>query len=195
MEKTGEQDSGLLRALTGKKNPRILYVPSVRKARGKVFEETKSYYTKLGFTEVDLLEPEELSIQGCRTALSAADVVHLSGGEVIAFALRLKQTGCDVLVREFVHRGGVVLGVSAGAMILSSSFKTATLFRERGEFFGLGIIDFEIVPHAEEHFPCRDLLEKFASEKSVSLYAMNDGDIVVVHGKKIRTYGTPVRLD
>lgn len=193
-ELTGERDRELLRSLTGKKNPRILYVPSVRSARSKVFEEKKSYYTKLGFPEVTLLEPEDLTTEDCQKALSSADVVHLSGGEVIAFAQRLKQTGCDELLREFVNRGGVILGVSAGAMILSNSFKTATLFRERGEFFGLGLIDFEIVPHDEEHFPRRDLLEKFAIEKSVSLYAMNDGDVVVVHGKKVRTLGAPVRL-
>jgi peptidase E len=65
------------------------------------------------------------------------------------------------------------------------------LFRERGEFFGLGIIDFEIIPHAGEHFPRRDLIDKFARDKEVSICAMNDGDIVVVHGRKIRTHGSP----
>ena len=193
-ELTGERDKELLRSLTGKKSPRILYVASVRNARSKVFEEKKSYYTKLGFPEVTLLEPEYLTTEDIRTALSSAEVVHLSGGDVIAFAQRLKRTGCDVLLKEFVTRGGVLVGVSAGAMILSSSFKTATLFRERGEFFGLGLIDFEIVPHAEEHFPKQDILRKFALDNKIQMFAMNDGDVVVVHGKKVRTFGAPVRL-
>ena len=191
---TGARDAELLRSLSGKKNPRIKYLPSAHSARHKPFEEKKSYYLKLGFSDVSLIEPEASSWDECNLAISNADVVHLSGGEVIAFSQRLRTTGCDELLRSFVNRGGVVLGVSAGAMILSQSFKTASLFQERGEFSGMGLVDFEIIPHSNEHFPRQDLLEKFAKEKSISIYAMNDGDIVVVHGKKIRTYGTPKLL-
>lgn len=188
---TGARDAELLRSLSGKKNPRILYLPSARSSRHKPFEEKKTYYSKLGFTDVNLFEPEESSSEEQILAFKNADVIHLSGGEVIAFSHRLRTTGCDELLKSFLNRGGVVLGVSAGAMVLSRSFKTASLLRTRGEFLGLGLVDFEIIPHAHEHFPRQDLLEKFAIEKAISIYAMNDGDIVVVHGKKIRTYGTP----
>lgn len=189
---TGARDAELLRSLSGRKNPKILYLPSVRHSRQKAFDEKRDYYSKLGFTDVKLFEPEEESSDARVAAFRHADVVHLSGGEVIPFASRIRMTGCDDLLRSFLNRGGVVLGVSAGAMILSQTFKTATLFREHGDFFGLGIVDFEIIPHANEHFPRPDLIEKFAKDKSIAIYAMNDGDIVVVHGRKIRTYGLPI---
>lgn len=191
VSQTGYRDSELLRSLSGKKNPKILYLPSTLNSRIKVFEEKKSYYSKLGFANVNLFEPEEHSLKESALAFDDSDVIHLSGGEVIPFTNRLRMTGCDELLKSFLNRGGVVLGVSAGAMILSKTFKTASLYRERGEFFGLGIIDFEIIPHANEHFPRQDLIGKFAKEKSIQIYAMNDGDIVVVHGKKVRTHGSP----
>jgi dipeptidase E len=189
---TGDRDAELLKSLSGKKLPKILYLPSIRNARRSAFEETMAYYSKLGFTDVQIFEPEEGSREVHSIAMRRADVVHLSGGDVIPFSRRLKETGCDELLKEFLTRGGVVLGVSAGAMILSPSFKTARLYRERGEFCGLGLIDFEIIPHASESFPRQDLIEKFAREEGIPIYAMNDGDIIVVHGKKLRTYGSPI---
>lgn len=191
LTQTGNRDAELLRSLSGKKNPRILYLPSAFNSRQKAFDEKKTYYSKLGFTNVNLFEPEENTLEEGNLAFNDADVVHLSGGEVIPFANRLRMTGCDELLKSFLDRGGVILGVSAGAMILSKTFKTASLYRERGEFFGLGIVDFEIVPHSNEHFPRQDLIGKFAKDKGIQIYAMNDGDIVVVHGKKVRTYGSP----
>jgi len=188
---TGTRDAELLRSLSGKKNPRITYFPSTPDPRRKYFEEKRSYYLKIGFSEVNFFEPEESSVEERIAAFQETDVVHLSGGEVISFSHRMRSTGCDQLLRQFLERGGVVLGVSAGAMILSRTFKSASLFKERGEFFGLGLFDFEIIPHAGENFPRPDLLQTFAQRNKLSLYVMNDGDIVVLHGKKIRTYGSP----
>lgn len=125
------------------------------------------------------------SYRRCRTK------THLSGGDVVAFANRLRVTGCDEFLKMFLNRCGVVLGVCAGAMIVSRTFKTASLFRERSEFFELGILEFEILSHAGEHFPRRDLIDKFAKDKEVTIYAMKDGDIFAVHGRKIRTHGSP----
>jgi dipeptidase E len=189
---TGARDAELLKSLSGKKLPKILYVPSAFNARRKAFDETSAYYSKLGFTHVRLFEPEEGAREEHSQALQEADVVHLSGGEVIAFATRLQATGFDELLKAFLNRGGVLLGVSAGAMVMSRSFKTAQLHRERGDFRGLGLIEFEIIPHAIDHFPRQELIQKFAKDNSVPIYAMNDGDIIVVHGRKIRTYGAPL---
>lgn len=192
---TGARDAELLKSLTGKKNPKIIYIPSATNARLKNFDEKKSYYEKIGFSDFVLFEPESSPVQQRSSVFETADLIHLSGGEVIPFAQRLRTTGCDQLIKDFLQRGGVVLGVSAGAMILGSSFKSSTLFKERGEFLGLGLFDFEIVPHLDEHFPRVDVIEQFASKNKIAIYAMNDGDIVVVHGKKRRTYGTPKYFD
>lgn len=192
---TGARDAELLKSLSGKKNPRIIYIPSATNARLKNFDEKKSYYEKIGFSDFVLVEPETSTVQQLSSVFQTADVIHLSGGEVIPFSQRLRATGCDPLIKDFLQRGGVVLGVSAGAMILGSSFKSSTLFKERGEFLGLGLFDFEIIPHANEHFPRVDVIEQFASKNKLAIYAMNDGDIVVVHGQKRRTYGTPKYFD
>lgn len=124
------------------------------------------------------------------SALRNADIVHLSGGEVIPFAARLRASGCDLLLKHFLARGGVVLGVSASAMVLGKTFKSASLYKERGHFWGLNIFEFEIIPHAAETFQKPNLSTNFASRSKIEIYALNDGDIIVLNGKKIRTYGS-----
>ncbi|MBM3383349.1 MAG: hypothetical protein FJY29_13065 [Betaproteobacteria bacterium] len=188
-ELTGARDAELLRSLSGKKNPKIVYLGSTSNARRKVFDDCRKYYEKIGFTDVQLLEPEQANNDEKSIAFKNSDVVHLSGGEVIPFAERLRATGCDHLLKEFVQRGGVVIGVSAGAMILGSTFKTSALFREKGFFVGLGLYDFEIIPHASEMFPKKDAVKNFAEKNKVNIYTLNDGDVLVVQGKKIKVMG------
>jgi peptidase E len=68
------------------------------------------------------------------------------------------------------------------------------LFGEKGDFTGLGFFDFELVPHVAEHFPKLDLLQVFARKHQTPLYALNDGDVLVVQGNKIRIHGQGVLI-
>jgi len=191
---TASRDRELLRSLTGKKAPRITYIPSTPDRRRRVFQAAADYYEKIGCPDVVYFDPEETDDPDEMAAAFARDVVHLSGGEVAPFRMRLSFTGCDERLREFSRRGGVIVGVSAGAMLLGLTFRTASLFGEKGDFTGLGFFDFELVPHVSEHFPKLDLLEAFARKHQMSLYALNDGDVVVVQGSKTRIYGQGVLI-
>lgn len=194
LDKTGALDAKLLVSLTGKRSPRIGYIPSRPDQRRKTFAEQQRYYEKIGFGSLQYFEPEERSSAEEIQAFFASDVIHLSGGAVSPFMARLRATGCEGHLRDFAQRGGVLLGVSAGAMLLGTTFQSASLFGEKGSFDGLGLFDFEIVPHVAEHFPRLDLLRSFAVKIKKTVYALNDGDVVVVSGAKIKTYGAPGKL-
>ncbi len=186
---TAQRDGELIRSLSGKRNPRVGYIPSCADPRRKYFSEKVAYYEKIGLSTVDYFDPEEWHSESEVTSFFSCDVIHLSGGEVVPFAHRLRNSGCDALLRDFAARGGVLLGVSAGAMVLGKTFASASLFGEKGSFEGLGFFDFEIVPHAAEKFPRPDLLVQFAKAKKKRVFAMNDGDVVVISGARLRTYG------
>lgn len=80
-------------------------------------------------------------------------------------------------------------------MLLGKTFNSASLFGERGIFEGLGFFDFEVVPHVSEHFPRPDILQQFARRHKKTLYALNDGDVIVISGTKIKTYGGVIKVD
>ncbi|MEY3903754.1 MAG: hypothetical protein RL189_3060 [Pseudomonadota bacterium] len=194
-ERTGEIDAQLIRSLSGKRNPRLVYVPSVADPRHKYFAEKARYYEKIGITNCEYFDPLEEKDPARVDEIFQCDVIHLAGGEVCRFMERLVSSGTDQRLRNFAARGGVLVGVSAGAMLLGRTFAGAGLFGERGPTDGLGLFDFEIIPHVAEHFPRMDLLQVFANKTKKTLYALNDGDVVVVSGRKIRTFGAPMKLE
>lgn len=194
-ERTGEIDSQLIRSLSGKRHPRLLYIPSVADPRRKYFSEKARYYEKIGFASCEYFDPQEEQDSARTHEMFKCDVIHLAGGEVCRFMERLVSSGVCERLKDFAVRGGVIVGVSAGAMLLGRTFMGAILFGERGLTDGLGLFDFEIIPHVNERFPRLDILQAFANKTRKTLYALNDGDVVVISGRKIRTFGTPVKLE
>lgn len=194
-ERTSEIDAKLLLSLSGKRSPRLVYIPSVADPRRKYFSEKARYYEKIGFTSCEYFDPLEEQDSARIDELFECDVIHLAGGEVCRFMERLVSSGARERLVDFASRGGVLVGVSAGAMLMGRTFAGAGLFGERGSTDGLGLFDFEIIPHVSERFPRMDILQLFANKTKKTLYALNDGDVVVISGRKIRTFGTPVKLE
>lgn len=195
IDKTGSLDTKLICSLTGKRSPRIGYIPSCPDPRRKYFHEKKRYYEKIGFSGLTYFDPEEDYSEKDRLLFFQSDVIHLAGGEVCSFMTRLRRTGCDEHLLAFTARGGVLLGVSAGAMLLGRTFNAVHLFGERGATQGLGLFEFEIVPHVSEYFPNLTMLREFAKKNRKTLFALNDGDVIVVSSAKIKTYGSPEQLE
>ena len=196
---TAELDTLLIKSMTGKKNPRIGYIPSALDVRRKHFEEKLAYYSKIGFPDVDLLEPTEpLEEKACLDFFSR-DLIHLSGGQVGPYRDRLLNAGLDIKIASFLEKGGVVLGVSAGAMILQRTFELARLHGDKGDFKGLGFLDFEVSPHTSEYFPVLKRLEDFSRNAKKVVYALNDGDALTVNatpkGSKVKMFGNAKRID
>lgn len=195
LERTGEIDAQLIRSLSGKRHPRLVYIPSVADPRRKYFSEKARYYEKIGFASCEYFDPLEAQDAALTHEMFKCDVIHLAGGEVCRFMERLLSSGVCELLRDFAARGGLMIGVSAGAMLMGRTFMGASLFGERGSTDGLGLFDFEVIPHVNERFPRLDTLQAFANKSKKTLYALNDGDVVVISGRKIRTFGNPAKLE
>jgi dipeptidase E len=190
---TADLDVHLIKSMTGKKNPKIGYIPAALDLRRKHFEEKVKYYSKIGFIDVAFLEPTELESDHACEEFFSRDLVHLSGGSVTEFRDRLLFSGLDLKISSFLKRGGVLLGVSAGAMVLQKSFGLAKFLGEKGNLNGLGFFDFEVSPHTNEYFPDPKLLEDYSLKSKCRIYALNDGDAITVHdsrnGQKVKMYG------
>ncbi|MEI8025495.1 MAG: Type 1 glutamine amidotransferase-like domain-containing protein [Pseudomonadota bacterium] len=194
---TADLDVNLIRSLTGKKNPKIGYIPAAPDPRRKYFEEKVHYYSKIGFTDVGFLEPTELGSDKDEDFF-LRDLIHLSGGQVTAFRDRLLHSGLDLKISDFLKRGGVILGVSAGAMVLQKSFGLVRFLGEKGNFKGLGFLDFEVSPHTNEYFPDLSRLEDYSLKSKCTVYALNDGDAITIsgsrNGQKVKMYGNARKI-
>jgi dipeptidase E len=90
--------------------------------------------------------------------LLSSNVVLISGGNTFELLRNLRESGLDKTIVEFVGKSEFVLaGFSAGALVLTPTIKICNLpnFDENlvklEDFSGLGIVDFEVFPHYDEH--------------------------------------------
>lgn len=84
------------------------------------------------------------------------DAIILTGGNTFKFLHHLKESGLDKAVIELAQSGKIIVGFSAGAIILSPTIEIAELptlddnIVGISDLSGLGLIDFDIYPHYEE---------------------------------------------
>jgi dipeptidase E len=119
------------------------------------------------------------------------DVIYSCGGNTFYILDRIKKTGYDKVIKNFVHRGRLYLGVSAGSMIVHKTIKGADGGKE-GDVNDIGLKNLKALNLTNiwiwPHF--RDELNKEVIEfrKSVKwpVKELRDGEAILILGKKIK---------
>jgi dipeptidase E len=194
---TAELDQHLL-ALIGKERSRIGYIPSAGDPTRKYYQAQKAYYARYGidldpyFELDDAYKPDDLD------ALLTADAIHLSGGNTFYFLYRLRARNLSDLLRQYVTQGGVLVGVSAGAILMTPDIRTSLLCgdmtpSETIEPNGLGLVDFAFVPHLGR-FGTMANLESFSKQNHIMIYACPDNAGIVVEDDCVQCIGDVVTI-
>jgi dipeptidase E len=93
--------------------------------------------------------------------------------------------------------GGLLIGVSAGAILLTPSVESAALcgdatYPELSDRSALNLVDFAIMVHFDESpMQCAEL-ERFAARSKRTVYGVPDGSGVVVDGSRLELLGRVV---
>ena len=111
--KTDAIDRRLL-SLIGKAAPSIGYIPSSSDPERFFFNQIRTYYAALGASVKVYLELDAHFSEDALPALLGCDAIHLSGGNTFYFLHWLKRRAMLPVLRDYVARGGVLIGVSAG---------------------------------------------------------------------------------
>ena len=191
-------DQRLLR-LIGKAAPSIGYIPSSSDPERFFFDQICTYYAALGASVDVYLELDVSLSQQTLPALMTCDAIHLSGGNTFYFLHWLKQRAMLPVLREYVARGGVLIGVSAGAILTTPDILTSALCRDElveglKDHSGLGLVDFHFLPHFKPGEAGTAEIAAHQSRSSVTLYACPDGGGIVVEGADIELFGEVQRF-
>jgi dipeptidase E len=185
--------------LVGARRPRLGYVPSAREPDRFEFERKRHYYAALGasldlYFELDVAyTPEALP------SLLACDAIHLAGGNTFYFLHWLRQRHMLPALRDYVGRGGVLIGVSAGSIMMTPEISSAALCGDQRvpELAGdaaLGLVDFQFLPHFRGGESLASVAEH-QSAKDLTLYACPDGSGIVIDGDHVEHLGTIQRFE
>lgn len=193
--------------LKGHKN--IVYIPSdpekMEKVRTKYVPAFIGHFNKVGikFDNIHILSPAMTSTQAKET-IQNADFIMLMGGDPFKQKAMCEKLG---IIDELKKFDGVMLGMSAGAMLMSKYIIITPCSEEYPDFHieeGLNLDGISISPHnntSEERYPevlvagdetyrKEDLLE--VAKKYGSFYLLQDNgqDISIIKSKdgKIEFY-------
>jgi len=139
-------------------------------------EENKNYVDKdkkifsgmgVKIKELDLKNKTEELL---KAELKDIDAVFVEGGNTFYLLYWVHKSGFDKVLKEFLDRGGVYVGASAGSILVSPSIETCGWkggdragVVKLDNLDGLKFVNFSIYPHFEED------QKEFVTEKSSSL--------------------------
>ena len=133
--------------------------------------------------EFNVIDNSVNDIEEQRKLLSS-NIVLISGGNTFGLLQNLLNSGLDKSIRAFVKKPEFVLaGFSAGALVLTPTIEVCNLpdFDENlvaiKDLTGLGIVNFEVFPHYDEHSQ-KVTLESYRKTTTNNVREITDEDYI-----------------
>src|SRR5450432_1402622 len=129
--------------------------------------------------------------------LSRFAALHLSGGNTFRFLHWLRARGLIAELQRYAAAGGVLIGVSAGAILMTPDIGSAALcgdapYPALPDNAGLGLVDFELLPHFDGAPLQQAALTQLAAESGRVAYGVPDGSGIVIDGASVQLIGRVV---
>lgn len=189
---TQEIDRHLL-VLLGKERPRIAYIPSASDPTRKYYQVQQAYYARYGIDLAPYFELDKTYRLDDLSALLTADAIHLSGGQTFYFLHWLRVRNLMEVLRQYAADGGILIGVSAGAILMTPDIRTTLLCgetrpSEKIEPRGLGLVDFAFVPHLGRYATLVDI-ETYSQQNNIMVYGCPDNAGIIVENNHVECIG------
>ena len=138
-------------------------------------------------TDLDLKNKTEEDIN---KSLAMADILLVAGGDTFYLMEKLQENGADRAIKNFINRGGIYIGSSAGSIVCcptiegAEKFDNPKLVPNLENFNGIGIFNEVVIPHThkEKYFErVKEATEKLTS-KEFKVNLLTDNDVLFFDG-------------
>lgn len=183
--------------LLGKKNPVVTFIPSSSYLSEQEFKVFVKHYSKFKITRFIHFPVDVPFDRVMFQEVMRSDAIHLGGGNTFYFLNILRKAKLLKELKTFVEKGGVLTGLSAGAIIMTENIDMAAYpdFDRDENFVGLknlsalNLLDFAFFPHFKNSARYDAVFKKYSKTKKKIIYACPDGAGIVVNGKELRFIG------
>ena len=137
---------------------------------------TKEYKTilDLGIKESNITEYKI----GNEINIDYYDIIYMMGGNTIYLLDMVRKYNFGEVIKDFLNQGKIYIGSSAGSQILGSTINLNAIYEDNfvgmTDFTALGLINKEIVPHANKK---EELIKNANRDDLMLLY---DGDGIIL---------------
>jgi dipeptidase E len=183
--------------LTGKCTPKITYIPACSYDGEMDFRRFVCHNRQFGtnrflYFPIDI-PYDEIMLREMLTS----DIIHLSGGNTFYFLHHLRKTGLLDQLKYFVNRGGVLTGLSAGAILMTPSITAASypeFDRDDNDekvrnWRALGLVKFEFFPHYRNSRRYDQELCLQSKKTKLPIYALPDASGLIIEDDEMRILG------
>lgn len=182
--------------MVGKDKPRLAYIPSASDNSRKYYREKCEYYKRYGIEALLYFDLNKEYDSSLTEELLSCDGIHLSGGDPFQFLGSIRKRNFGPVLKEYLNQGGILLGISAGAIVLTPSINISHVFyKSRTEQHqAVGLVDFHFLPHWNQREDRLEAVKKFSLDNQAVVYACRDGDGIVIQDGNIELVGDVVRI-
>lgn len=180
----------------------IAYVPSKTDTTRKYFEKIKDHFIAIGVPEVSYcdfdMEYSHLSLN----KLQKAECIYLSGGFTPYFLEQLQKHDLLANLTYRAQEGCPIIGVSAGALIMSKSIDIliddpleGKATQGMADRKGLGLFDFEFWPHYGRNVGDESRLRQRNTSTGIKIIGCDDQSGFMRTGNEWSVYGATTIFD
>ena len=176
---------------------RIGYVPSGPEPDRRFFRERRTYYSRLDLDLSFFFDPYGSPVRDHLAALLDCDAIHLSGGQTRPFLQVLKSKNLIAPIADWARNGGVLIGTSAGAILMTPTVALDALFTGEDPATvpggnALDLVPFEFFPHLNKNPDYLQQLLSYSAKTTRRIAACRDGEGVIVSGDVVESVGDVV---
>jgi dipeptidase E len=167
--------------------PRIAWIPAFTDKDGVHFAEAERLFSAVGLEQLEYLDIDEDLDQVQLAYLHEFDVIYLSSGDPVRFRYNAMRAGLAGRLRQCAGLGRLIVGASGGASLLTPNVSLFRLQNEsveevlatRGRFSAMGVVAFELLPHANRLAAAAiDKVRRYTEQSDIDVVAVADGGAI-----------------
>ncbi len=166
--------------MSNKEKPTFLFIGLGDSHSDSYYDTIKKIYKELGCLTINLKKKNILNnMDLVKEKINSADIIYIGGGDTIKLKELIINYQIDSLLRKAYLNGTILVGMSAGAILLSrDGLSDSYILRAERDSFefidGLGFIDISICPHYHEDSNKTNALEMKIKNTKKEVYGLEN---------------------
>lgn len=182
-----------LLTLANTENPRMAFIPACHYHSEEDYIDFIDQFHPHGVRQFMKWDIDTQISPVVKNEVFESDIIHLGGGNTFYFLKHLRKLKLLDDLKKWVLKGGVLSGLSAGAIIMTSDIKTAGFpsfdcddnDENIKNLKAMGLVNFKFFPHYKNSKRYDQELMAYSRKLNEPVYACPDGSGIIINSHEV----------